>query len=70
MLEPLFNKVAGLKAYNFIKKSPQPKCSCEYCEIFKNSFFIEHLWWLLLVSISLKVIFTAVIVIDVAVADD
>ena len=21
--------------------------SCEYCEIFKNSFFIEHLWWLL-----------------------
>ena len=22
--------------------------SCEYCEIFGNSFFIEHLWWLLL----------------------
>ena len=22
--------------------------SCEYCEIFKNSFFIENLWWLLL----------------------
>ena len=21
---------------------------CEYCEIFKNSFFIEHIWWLLL----------------------
>ena len=21
---------------------------CEYCEIFKNCFFIEHLWWLLL----------------------
>ena len=23
--------------------------SCEICEIFKNIFFIEHLWWLLLV---------------------
>ena len=22
--------------------------SCEYCEIFKNSFFKKHLWWLLL----------------------
>ena len=21
--------------------------SCQYCEIFKNTFFIEHLWWLL-----------------------
>ena len=21
---------------------------CEYCEIFKKSFLIEHLWWLLL----------------------
>ena len=22
--------------------------SCEFCKVFKNSFFIEHLWWLLL----------------------
>ena len=22
--------------------------SCELCEISKNTFFIEHLWWLLL----------------------
>ena len=22
--------------------------TCEYCKTFKNSFFIEHLWWLLL----------------------
>ena len=22
--------------------------SCDFCEIFKNSFFIEHLQWLLL----------------------
>ena len=24
--------------------------SCEICELFKNRFFIEHLWWLLLAS--------------------
>ena len=44
--ESLFNKVADLKASNFIKKKLQVFFS-EYCEIFKNSFFIEHLWWLL-----------------------
>ena len=33
----LFNKVAGLRVI-----------SCEYCQFFKNSFFIEHLRWLLL----------------------
>ena len=22
--------------------------SCQFCEIFKSTFFIEHLWWLLL----------------------
>ena len=33
-------KVAGLKAYNFIKKEiPIQVVFCEYCEIFKNSFF-------------------------------
>ena len=37
------NKVVG----------PQPAqvaqvLSCEFCEISKNTFFIEHLWWLLL----------------------
>ena len=25
--------------------------SCKYCEILKNCFFIEHLWWLLLIPI-------------------
>ena len=23
--------------------------SCEFCEIFKNTLFIEHVWWLLLI---------------------
>ena len=37
VLEPLFDKVAGLQVF-----------SCEYSEIFKSSFFIEHPRWLLL----------------------
>ena len=48
VLESLFNKVAGLKACSFIKKTPTQVFSCEYCEIFKKPFFIEHLRWLLL----------------------
>ena len=36
VLESAFNKVAGLQL------------SCEYCEFFKNSFFIKHLQWLFL----------------------
>ena len=39
-----------LKACNFIKKETlEQMFSCEFCEISKNTFFIEHLWWLLLV---------------------
>ena len=34
---------------SFIKKETLTQtCSCEFCEIFKNTFFIEHLRWLLL----------------------
>ena len=43
-LESLFNKLAGLKVFNFIKKRLQTQVfSCKYYDIFKNSFFIEHL---------------------------
>ena len=42
-----FNKVAG--ACNFIEKETLAQVfSCEFCEISKNTFFIEQLWWLLL----------------------
>ena len=42
MLEPLFNKVAGPKACNFIKKdTPAQVFSREYCEFFKNNFFYK-----------------------------
>ena len=35
-----FNTVAGLQACNSIKKESPPQVfSCEYCKIFKNSFF-------------------------------
>ena len=35
------------QAYNFINKETITQMfSCECCEIFKNSFFIEHLQWL------------------------
>ena len=38
------NKVAGLQACNFIKKETLAQVlSCEFCEIFKNTFFTEHL---------------------------
>ena len=42
-MESLFNKVAGLKACNFIKKALTQVFSCEYYEIFKNTYFEEHL---------------------------
>ena len=38
------NKVAG-KACNFIKQETLAQVfSYEFCEISKNTFFIEHLW--------------------------
>ena len=37
------------QACNFIKKETLAQVfSCEFSEIFKSTFFIEHLWWLLL----------------------
>ena len=37
-------QASGLQACNFIKKeTPVPVFSCEYCEIFKNTYFEEHL---------------------------
>ena len=57
----IFNKVVGVslffnflisfqpQACNFVKKETLAQVfSCEFCEICKNLFFIEQLWWLLL----------------------
>ena len=45
------NKVAGLRPQvcNFIKKETlAPVFSGEFREIYQNTFFTEHLWWLFL----------------------
>ena len=39
VLESLLNKAAGLKDTNFAKEIPTQRFSCEYCKIFKNTFF-------------------------------
>ena len=44
-----FNKVARVSFSSFIKKETLTQVpSCEFCVISKNTFFTEHLWWLLL----------------------
>ena len=45
ILKSLFNKVAVLKACNFmvLKKTPTKVLSCEVCKLFKNNYFEEHL---------------------------
>ena len=38
-----------LQAFRFIRKQTLAQVfSCEFCEFSKNTFFTEHLWWLLL----------------------
>ena len=49
VFESLFNKAGALKACIFIKKEiPTQVFSCEYCEIFKNSFLVEHFLFIIL----------------------
>ena len=43
VLETLFNKAAAFQACNFIRKKLRHRFSCDYCEIFKNTYFEEHL---------------------------
>ena len=38
-----FNKVAGSHKCNFIKKGLQQVFSCEFCQLFKNTYFVEDL---------------------------
>ena len=49
MLESLLNKVADLKARNFIKKKLEHRCfPVKYAKFFRTPSFTEHLRWLLL----------------------
>ena len=44
MLEPVFKKIAGVQAYNFIKMILQHRgFSFEKSRIFKSTYFKEHL---------------------------
>ena len=42
-LESPFNKVTGLRPEALLKKIQVQVFSCRFCQIFKNSFFTEHL---------------------------
>ena len=45
MYQSLFLLKLQAKACHFIKKETLAQMfSCEFCEIFKNTFFTEHLW--------------------------
>ena len=43
-----FNKVGGLRPATLLQKNSGRDVFCKFCEISKNTFFTEHLWWLLL----------------------
>ena len=46
-----FNKVADLRPVTLLKKKALAQVfSCKFCEILKNTFFTEHLWWLFLLT--------------------
>ena len=47
-----FNKFGGARLQLYLKRDSGTGVFCEFCEIFKNTFLTEQLWWLLL-SISL-----------------
>ena len=41
-------KMQGSGLHFYLKETPTQVFSCEFCEIFKSTFSIEHLRWLLL----------------------
>ena len=43
LLKSLFNKVAVLGSWNFIKRTLTQMLSCGNCKHFKNNYFEEHL---------------------------
>ena len=43
MLEFLLIKMQGFRPATLKKETPTQVFFCEYCEIFKNNFFTEHL---------------------------
>ena len=55
VLVSLFNKVAGLKICNIIKKRLQHRCfPVKFCTFLRTPFFTEYLRWLLLERVIKK----------------
>ena len=55
VLESLLNKFADLRACIFIKKRLQHRCfPVNIAKFLRATFFIEHLWWLLLYLLNQK----------------
>ena len=44
VLETLFDKVASVRPAFLLRKTPTQVFSDKFYEIFKNTFFTEHLW--------------------------
>ena len=51
MPESRFKQSSDLRLSTLLKKTLAQVFSCEFCDISKNTFFTEHLWWLLMNSI-------------------
>ena len=47
-------KVSGLRTATLLKKRLAQVFSCEFYEIFKNTFFTEHLWTTASINIDLR----------------
>ena len=51
----MFYKKKLFQACNFIKKEPLAQVFfCEFCEIYKNTFFTEHSWGAASLNLSKK----------------
>ena len=47
--ESLYYYSCRPRSTTLFKMRPFPGVSCQFCEIWKNTFSYRHLWWLLLV---------------------
>ena len=59
-----FEKITG----KHLRKRLKETFSFEFCEVFKNKVFIEHLWWLLLkiLNTPLKYIYFMLMLVSVS----
>ena len=57
----IYSKTPVPEACTFIKKETLAQVlSCEFCEISKNTFFTEQLWWLLPTFHTLTTLFSEI----------